>query len=108
MRVLGGLGEGPEGCGQKILLSVAFLSLQVNRFEERVALEKRDDSHKMLTLPMLRLYFRPKHNDAKSFEKPSRPCHVGIHRIALVEYSQMSTHVPGFQIIFQVFCMILY
>ena len=29
--------------------------------------------------------------------KPSKPYHVGIHWIALAEYSQMSTRVPGFQ-----------
>ena len=29
--------------------------------------------------------------------KPSKPCHVGIYGIAFAEYSQMSTHVPGFQ-----------
>ena len=45
-----------------------------------------------LTLPMPRLL-----SDAKIFEKSSKPCHVGIHWIALVEYSQMSTHIPGFQ-----------
>ena len=28
----------------------------------------------------------------KDFWKPSKPCHVGIHWIALTEYSQMSTH----------------
>ena len=28
--------------------------------------------------------------------KPSKPCHVGIHWIALTEYSRMSTHMPGF------------
>ena len=33
--------------------------------------------------------------------KPSKPCHVGIHWIALAEYSQMSTHLPGFQSIFR-------
>ena len=32
----------------------------------------------------------------KDLGKPSEPCHVGIHWIALIEYSQMSTHVPGF------------
>ena len=30
--------------------------------------------------------------------KPSRLCHVVIHWIALAEYSQISTHVPGFQL----------
>ena len=33
----------------------------------------------------------------KDFWKPSKPCHVGIPWIALAEYSQMSTHMPGFQ-----------
>ena len=33
----------------------------------------------------------------------SKPCHTGIHWIALAEYSQMSTHMPGFQSFFRVF-----
>ena len=31
------------------------------------------------------------------FEKPSQPCHVGIHWIAPAEYSHMSTHLTGFR-----------
>ena len=31
------------------------------------------------------------------FGTPFKPCHVGIHSTAQSEYSQMSTHVPGFQ-----------
>ena len=50
----------------------------------------------LLTLPMLRLHL-PKAQECKNLWKPSRPCHVGIHWIALTEYSQMSTHVPGFR-----------
>ena len=42
------------------------------------------------------------------FSKPSKPCHSGIHWIALAEYSQMSTHMPGFQGYFRFFCIILY
>ena len=42
-------------------------------------------------------YFCPKDKDAKSFEKTAKPCHVGMHWIALAECSQMSTYVPGFQ-----------
>ena len=34
---------------------------------------------------------------SKDFRKPSKPYHVGIHWKAQDEYSQMSTHVPGFQ-----------
>ena len=30
-------------------------------------------------------------------DPPLKPCHVGTHWIALVEYSQMSTHLLGFQ-----------
>ena len=32
----------------------------------------------------------------KDFKKSSKPCHVGIHWIALTEYSQLSTHMTGF------------
>ena len=32
----------------------------------------------------------------KYFGKPAKPCYVGICWIALTEYSQMSTNVPGF------------
>ena len=28
---------------------------------------------------------------------PSKPCHVGIHWIDVAVYSQISTHLPGFQ-----------
>ena len=49
-----------------------------------------------LTLPLLVL--QPKHKDANILGNHLlNPCHVGIHWIALAEYSQMSTHVPGFQ-----------
>ena len=51
---------------------------------------------------MLRGCFRQKHKYAKIFEI-SEPCQVGIHWIALAEYSQMSTHVPGFQSSFRFF-----
>ena len=32
----------------------------------------------------------------QNLSKPSKPCHDGIHWIALAEYSQMSTHLSGF------------
>ena len=41
--------------------------------------------------------------ERKDFRKPSKPCHVGVHWIALIEYFQMSTHLPGFQSFFRVF-----
>ena len=34
----------------------------------------------------------------QKFWKPSKPCHVGIHWIALAEYSQMSAHGPGLSV----------
>ena len=34
--------------------------------------------------------------DTKIFEKTSKPCHVCNYAIALAEYSQMSTNMPGF------------
>ena len=37
---------------------------------------------------------------SQRFEKTSKPCQVGIHKIALTENSQMGTHVPGFQSFF--------
>ena len=48
------------------------------------------------TVPMLRL-FSSKVLGHKNFREPSKPCHVGIYCIALVEYSQISTYVSGFQ-----------
>ena len=55
-----------------------------------------------LTLPMLRL-LSYKAQGCKDFWRPIKPCHTGIHRIALTEYSPMNTHVPGFQSFFSFF-----
>ena len=49
-----------------------------------------------LTPPMLRPLLS-KAQGRKDFWKRSKPCYVGIHRIALTEYSPVSTHVPGYQ-----------
>ena len=40
---------------------------------------------------------------AQRLLKSPKPCHVGMHWIALTEYSQMSTHVPGFRSFFSFF-----
>ena len=45
---------------------------------------------------MLRLLLS-KAQGCKDFWKTLKPCLVGIHWKALDEYSQMSTHVPGFE-----------
>ena len=37
----------------------------------------------------------------QKFVKIIQPSHVGIHRKALVEHYQMSTHLPGFQSFFR-------
>ena len=50
---------------------------------------------KGLSLPVLRL-LSSKAQGNKEFKNISKPCHVGIHSIAITQYSQMSTHVPGF------------
>ena len=58
-----------------------------------------------LTLPMLRL-LSANAERCKDFETNIN--RFGINWIALSEYSHMSTHVPGFQSLFQVYCIILY
>ena len=45
----------------------------------------------VLTLPMIGLLSSTSQG-CKYFWKPSKPFHVGVHKIALTEYSQMSTH----------------
>ena len=58
----------------------------------------------LLTVPVLRL-LSSKAQGCKDFWKPSKPCHVGTHWIALAEFSQMSTHLPGFQWFFRFFAL---
>ena len=53
---------------------------------------------KLLTLSMLR-QLCPKHKVANC-----KPCDIGFHWIALTEYSQMSTHMPGFQLFSAFLC----
>ena len=50
----------------------------------------------VFTLPMLRLLSSIAQG-CKYIWKHSKPCHVGIHWEALIEFFQMSTHLPGFQ-----------
>ena len=54
-----------------------------------------------LTLPMLRL-LPSKAKGRRIFGKPSKPCHVGIHWIALAENSQTIILVLGFQPFFRI------
>ena len=43
-----------------------------------------------------------KEQEGKVFLKPSKPCRLGIHWIALVEYSHMSTPYARVSVIFKV------
>ena len=52
----------------------------------------------IFTLPMLRL-LSSKAQGRKEFWKPSKPSHIGIHWKEIPEFSQMSTHVPGIQVL---------
>ena len=60
-----------------------------------------------MTLPMLRL-LSSKEKECIDFWKTSKPCRVGINCIPLIEYSQMSTHVPVFHSFWSVFLHRLY
>ena len=58
-------------------------------------------------LSMLRL-LSYKAREYKDFRKLSKPGQVGIHWMALAEYSHISTHAPRFQTFFQIFCIIFF
>ena len=58
------------------------------------------DKGLLLTLSMLRL-ISSKAQERKDFCQPAKPYLVGIHLIALAKFSQMSTHLPGFQSFFK-------
>ena len=47
-------------------------------------------------------------NGAKLFENHLNPVMLVFSRSTLTEYSQMSTHLPGFRSFFRFFCIILY
>ena len=54
------------------------------------------DINDKLTISKLRLLSSTAQG-RKDLWKSSKPCHVGIHKKALAEYYQMSTHLPRFQ-----------
>ena len=49
-----------------------------------------------------------KAQEGKVFLKPSKPCRLGIHWIALVEYSQMSTPYARVSVIFKVLASFIF
>ena len=89
--------DGREGKGMRcdVTLALSQLSLALGEFSS-----VRWTS--TLTLPMPRP-LSSKAQGCKDVRKPSKPCHIGIHWIDLAEYSQMSTHLPGFQSFFKLF-----
>ena len=84
--------------------AVIFLSISCLILARPVFLPDFIPLYPGLTTPMLRL-LSPNAQERKDFWKPSKPCHVGIHWKALAEYSQMSTHMPGFQWFFRIFAL---
>ena len=69
-------------------------------FNDPVSVRQKNTGH--LTIPMQRRLLSNAQG-FKDFWKTSKPCHVGIHWIALTEYSHMNTHLPGFQSFFSIF-----
>ena len=67
-------------------------TIREDRRPQRSARSFQPDKMSCLTLRMLRLH-SSKAQGCKNFLKT---CHIGIHWIALAEYSQLSIHVPGF------------
>ena len=69
------------------LTNLTHLNLSCNRISSLGMLDYsislHQKAHYSLTLSMVRLYFQPKHKDAENFENHLKPCHVGIHWIAL-------------------------
>ena len=86
----------------RVLRFLALTRCQFSGYSSLELTENDKENMSCLTLSMLSLLLSktPEHKD---FWKPSKPCHVGILWIALAEYFQMSTHLPGFQSFFRVF-----
>ena len=78
-------------------VSMAFKDLRVLALLMKVA-----SALEGLTLQMLRL-LSSKAQGRRDLWKLSKPCRVGIHLKALAEYSQISTHMPGFWVVFSFF-----
>ena len=78
-------------------------------YDKECQLHNRRDlsSEAFLPLPMVRL-LSSKEQGCKDFGKPSKPCHVGIHWIALAQCSQMSMHMLRFHSFFKFFFVSFY
>ena len=70
---------------------------RINRTQYQVLCFQKQLWHDLdLTLSMLGL-LSSMGEKCKTFCKPSKPCHVGIHWKDLAQYSRMSTHMPWFK-----------
>ena len=96
------------------LRGVGWVSINLpasNIFQKIFWLQRYCESSEVLLTVSAITILRPLSSKAlgcKDFWKPFIPCLVGIHLKALIEYSQMSTHLPGFRSFFSIFHIILY
>ena len=65
--------------------------------------KKKNISREQFVNPSNAELLSSKAQGRKDFWKLSKPCLAGIHWIALAEYSQMSTHLTGFQSFYKFF-----
>ena len=79
-----------------VLKDLKFTTSRSFTMAKFVYLLDSEERFTTLTLPMLRLLLF-KAQGCKDLWKQSKPCHGGIHWKALVECSQMSTDLWGFQ-----------
>ena len=81
--------------------------MNLSQLVEVLNLQKFSDEYPRarVSVIFLKVFFASFCNGQISHQqhKGEEPSCVGIHWIALAEYSQMSTHVPGFQSFFRVF-----
>ena len=71
-------------------------------YQQALIVNSQTSQWSFLTLLMLML-LSSKAQGCKDFWKLCKTYHVGIHWIALAEFSQMSTHVPGFRSFYRFF-----
>ena len=92
----------PRGRVSLILGSVPTVKMSTGQDRQvwrQRSLTKPRERENTLTHSMLRL-LSSNAQGSLDFWKPPKPYHVGIHGIALTEYCQINTHVPGFQTFF--------
>ena len=87
------------------MMSIDLISLSrriFNPFAMYIVYSKICDGEPIMAVRVPRWRKRERFNLASLYNIMSlNLCHVGIHWIALAEYFQMSTHLPGFQSLFR-------